>query len=238
MSKARGFFDQALALNSENVDALVLMAANDALSVAYTFSDDPVSRLAAAEAALARALSLAPDHAMAHMFLGGVLGCTKRAEQEIAECERALAIDRNLAAAHAIIGARKIYVGRAEETEAHVLEALRLSPRDLSAHYWLMIAGVAKNYLGRYEEAVAWLQRSIEVNRNNPMSHFMLAAALALFGREKEAREAAERALLLNPQATVARLRATAMSFSDDPGFLEGSNRLAEGMRLAGVPEE
>jgi tetratricopeptide (TPR) repeat protein len=53
--------------------------------------------------------------------------------QAIAECERALALDRNLADAHAAIGAAKNYMGRSAESEGHVNEALRLSPRDIFA---------------------------------------------------------------------------------------------------------
>jgi hypothetical protein len=62
--------------------------------------------------------------------LGYVDILTKRAVEGIAECEHAPALDRNLAHAHSVIGAGKIYIGRAEETEAHIGEALRLSPRD------------------------------------------------------------------------------------------------------------
>ena len=181
---------------------------------------------------------MAPEHARAHLYLGIVLGWTKRVEQGIAECERALAIDRNLATAHAVIGARKIYVGRAEETEAHVREALRLSPRDTEAFYWLMFVGTAKVFLGRHEEAVDWLRRSIEANPNNPLSHVFLAAALALFGRLEEARAAARTALTVNPQATIARFRATFASFSDNPVYLAGLERIVEGLRKAGLPEE
>ena len=73
---------------------------------------------------------------------------TKRAAEGIAECKHALALDRNLADAHATIGFGKVCIGRAEETEAHIVEALRLSPRDTRAYTWLAIAGMAKNYLG------------------------------------------------------------------------------------------
>ena len=52
----------------------------------------------------------------------------------MAECEYALELDPNLANAHSNIGFGKIHVGRAEETEAHILEALRLSPRDSHTH--------------------------------------------------------------------------------------------------------
>ena len=85
--------------------------------------------------------------------MGMVLGFTNRAAQGIAEYERALALDRNLAGAHSLIGQNKLFIGRAEETEGHVLEALRLSPRDPWAYVWLLTAGFAACLLGRNEEA-------------------------------------------------------------------------------------
>ncbi len=39
------------------------------------------------------------------------------------------------------IGIGKIFIGRAEETESHIAEALRLSPRDTMAYVWMSIAG-------------------------------------------------------------------------------------------------
>jgi hypothetical protein len=74
---------------------------------------------------------------------GPYLAASKRAAQGIAECERALALDCNLAEAHAQIGLAKLLMGRAIETEAHVNEALRLSPRDVFSHRWFMIVGIA-----------------------------------------------------------------------------------------------
>jgi len=136
-------------------------------------TDDQAARLAAAEAALTTALSLAPEHASAHLCLGYVQIVTNRASQGIAECERALALDRNLFEAHAVIGLAKIFIGRGEETETHVQEAFRLSPRDTYAHTWTAYAGFAKLYLGSDEEAVARLRHAVEINRNYPFSHFM-----------------------------------------------------------------
>lgn len=238
LAQARVCFERALAIDSANVDALALMASTDLIAATYLLAEDGAERLAAAEAALTKALALAPEHAYAHMNLGMVFGWTKRVEQGIAECERALAIDRNLAGAQAMIGARKIYIGRAEETESHVREALRLSPRDTAAFYWLMFVGMAKSILSRDEEAVDWLRRSIEANRNNPPCHLFLAAALALLGRSEEANAAAQTALILNPKATVARFRANFGSFSENPVYLAGLERIYDGLRKAGLPEE
>ena len=79
----------------------------------------------------------------AHLFLGLVQIQTNRAVHGIASCEQALALDRNLAPAHAMIGLAKYRIGRSEETEAHIQEALRLSPRDSFVAAWLSIAGDA-----------------------------------------------------------------------------------------------
>ncbi|MCS3474146.1 tetratricopeptide repeat protein [Bradyrhizobium elkanii] len=154
-----------------------------------------------------KVLSRAPNHALAHLVLGAVLIFTKRAARDMAECERALALDRNSADAHGIIGFAKYFMGRGAETEAHVNEALRLSPRDLRAFRWLLYVGFAKIQLGADAEAVDWLRRSIEANRNLPLTHFALAAALGVLGALDEARDAAKAGLALEPQFTIRRLR-------------------------------
>ena len=169
------------------------------------------------------------------MLLGVVQMLTNRAAQGIAECEQALALDRNLADAHAFIGRAKYFLGRGAETEAHVQEALRLSPRDTGAFCWMLYRGLAKLQLGADAEAVAWLRRSIEANRNYPLAHFYLAAALALLGRLDEARAAAQAGLALDPSFTIRRFRANVPS--DNPTYLAGRERIYEGMRMAGVPE-
>lgn len=64
--------------------------------------------------------------------------------QGVAECQRALELDRNLADAHVMMGIAKFHGGRGADTEAHVNEALRLSPRDIFAFHWMSTAGVAK----------------------------------------------------------------------------------------------
>ena len=112
---------------------------------------------------------------------------TKRAAEGIAKCEHALALDRNLAYAHAYIGVGKIFIGRAEETESQIAEALRLSPRDTMAYVWMTFAGSGGRHLGVWEEAVAWFRRAIEANRNFPQPHFELAAALTQLGRLDDA---------------------------------------------------
>ena len=157
LDKARSHFDRALDLDLDNVDALVGRARVDVVSVASWLSEDRQGRLRSAEADLSKALRLRPHDAHARTVLGMVRMYSKRALQGIAECERALAIDRNLANAHGLIGLGKHFAGRDEETEGHILEALRISPRDTRASFWMVFAGIARLHSGRDEEAVAWL---------------------------------------------------------------------------------
>ena len=216
------------------MEALVGMAAVDLASAAYFIAYDRDARLAAAETTLIKALSMSPQHARAHMFLGVVQISTKRAAQGIRECERALALDRNLADAHGFIGLAKVLIGRAEEAEAHIQQAFRLSPRDTGAYRWMHYAGIANLVLGADAEAVSWLRRSLEANRNNPIAHFQLAAALALLGSLEEARDEVRSGLTLHPTFTVRRRLGR---MSDDPTYRAASERIRAGMRLAGVPE-
>jgi tetratricopeptide (TPR) repeat protein len=235
LSQARSFFERALALDPGYIEALVGTALVD-LSIGCGFlTDDRTARLAAAEAALIKALSLAPQNALAHALLGIAQIATNRAAQGIAECEQALTLDRNLASAHACIGVAKTYTGRAAETEAHIHESLRLSPRDIGAYWWMMFLGNAKSFLGADAEAVVWLRRSIDAHRNLPFTHFNLAAALAQLGRLNEAQTAARAGLALDPSFTLRRFRLNPPS--DNPTFLAARERIYEGLRLAGVPE-
>ena len=138
------FFERALALDPNNIEALAGEALVDVVIGGGVMSEDRVLRIAAAEAAANKVLSVAPNHAPAHYILGFVHIVTNRAAQGMAECEHALALDHNLAAAHAMIGLAKSVLGRAEETEGHVREALRLSPREITANSWMHLAGGAK----------------------------------------------------------------------------------------------
>jgi tetratricopeptide (TPR) repeat protein len=148
-----------------------------------------------------------------------------------------LALDRNLVHARACIGLGKILIGRAEETEAHTSQALRLSPRDTSAHIWMNVAGLAKLHLGSYDHAVAWYRRAIEANRNHPDAYFQIAAALAHLGRSDEARAAVKAGLALNPTYVLSHARAARAARSDDPTYLAQLEPIFDGMRKAGLPE-
>jgi TolB-like protein/class 3 adenylate cyclase/Flp pilus assembly protein TadD len=237
MVQARGFFERAMALDPANIEAMVGSAMVDMALGTALMTDDVAGRFATAEATSTKVLSLAPNHALAHLVLGIVQMYTRRVAEGIAECEHALGLDRNSANAHALIGFAQYLLGRGAEAEAYVNEALRLSPRDPYAHRWFVWVGLAKAQLNADAEAVLWLRRAIDVNRNYSIAHFDLAAALARLGELDQGRAAVKAGLALDPRFTIRRYRDVTSAWSDNPSYRAGRERIYEGMRMAGVPE-
>jgi hypothetical protein len=80
VTRARSFYDRALAADPDNVEALIGSAVAD-VAGSISFVTDPMAAFVAAEAKLTKVLSSVPDHARAHKFLGLVEILTKRAAE-------------------------------------------------------------------------------------------------------------------------------------------------------------
>jgi len=233
--QARKYFAAALQLDDRNLDALVGLADSYHLEARTFGAADLSEQGRAADAATATALRLAPNNALAHYVRAGALLFLLRApEQALRECELAISLDRNLALAHGLAGLVKLLLGRPEETEAHVTEAIRLSPRDPELYRWYQVLGAADLFRGRFDQAIDALQKSVQLNPNYSLAHFFLASGLALTGRDTEAAAACGAGLRLDPTFTIARFRALAPS--DNATYLAQRERALEGMRKAGVP--
>jgi tetratricopeptide (TPR) repeat protein len=235
LKEARRYFEQALAVDADNVLAMAGLADAHSTSIVAYMTDDRRAASSAAEAMAMKAVGAAPNLAKAHASLALVYMCTDRVSQAVAEYERALGLDRNLAFAHANIGIAKYIAGRSQETEDHIALAIRLSPKDAWLNAWCVAAGVAKLSLCQDEQAVLWLHRAIEANRSLPLAHFFLASALALQGHTREALQAAQAGLRLDPGFTIRRYRDHPLS--SDPTYLRQRKRIHQGMFIAGLPE-
>jgi TolB-like protein/Flp pilus assembly protein TadD len=234
--EARGLFEAALALDDQNVAALLGLADAHIEEVVIFASDNRADQIATADRAVSKALALAPDSAAVHFSRGIVLFATRLPEQALREHEVAISLDRNLAKSHVNIGLMKLCLGRARETEAHVAQAIRLSPRDPYLSHWHFVVALADLYLGRNVRAINGLRRSVQLNPNWPMSNFVLAGALAMAGLLAEASLACAVARRLNPNFSVGKFRAEAVG--DNPIYLAQRELLCEGLVMAGVPVE
>ena len=234
--RARRFFETALRLDDDNVEALIGFANAHMWEVNMSYaSDDREAQIRAAETAAKQALALAPDSPEAHVTYGTVLYAMRAPERALREFELAVGLDPNLAAAHAYLGLIKYSLGRASDTRAHVAEAMRLSPRDPLLFHWHFFIGVGEMYLGRVVHGIESLRKSVEINPHWGLSQFVLAAALALAGLLAEGAEVRAVAQRLVPNFTIARFRAGAAS--ENPVYLRQREHFYRGLRLAGVPE-
>jgi TolB-like protein/class 3 adenylate cyclase/Tfp pilus assembly protein PilF len=236
MARARACFESALALEPDNVEALIGLANAKILVAINMMTDDRAGHLAAAESHALKAVGLAPDSAKAHRALARAYTNTNRHAEAISEYERAIGLDRNHASAYMGIAYTKVFLGHAEETEARMAEAFRLSPRDAELSLWNFIVGWSKVGIGAYDEAVPWFRRAIEANRKYAGPHFYMAATFALQNKPEAARAAVQSGLALQPDFSLRRARG-ASAASDNPIYLAQRERLYEGLRLAGVPE-
>jgi tetratricopeptide (TPR) repeat protein len=104
----------------------------------------------------------------------------------------------------------------------------------------------AGDYFGlkQYDAAIESSRRSSTISRDkDPWAYFNLIPALALTGREAEARETLQRYLALVPgwPKTIAAWRATIAPYNSghtSPRELEAVDRNFDGLRKAGMPEQ
>jgi TolB-like protein/class 3 adenylate cyclase len=234
--QARSLFEAALRLDDCNVDALIGLAYFHITVVRVFTLTNRDEEMRVADAAIAKALTLAPNNAFAHLVRGMLLHISRAPEAALREAELAVKLDRNLAWAHVELGFAKAMLGRAEETEAHIAEAMRLSPRDPALDRWYTLLGFASLYKGSLDHAVECLRNAVQINPKLALPFFALAAALALTGRDAEAAATCLSGRRLDPSFSVARFIQDRRS--DNSVFLAQRERVYEGMRKAGVPEE
>ena len=92
--------------------------------------------------------------------------------------------------------------------------------------------------MSRYEEATEFFKRAIAAYPEAVIAYFKLSASLALSGHDAEAREALRRylALPLDIPKTIAQFKARQPY--DTSNLRSYYDRLYEGLRKAGLPEE
>jgi predicted Zn-dependent protease len=87
------------------------------------------------------------------------------------------------------------------------------------------------------DQAIEWLNRAVVSAPQWPLPQALLAAALAMAGHEVEARETLKRYLSLSATRAKTIAQWKGQLLSDNPVFLAYAARLAEGLRIAGLPE-
>ena len=237
LAQSSALFERALQIDPGFPKALVGLAATLAVEVNYRWTDAPTDQLRRAENAVDQVLSRFPSDAMAHFVKGEIQRAKGRnLDAAVGEYVAAIAINPSLAPAHGALGATKIRVGRSAEAFGPLQMAIQLSPRDPLLNTWYFYVCHAHTHLGQYDEAIDWCSRSIAV-KPFWIAYADLAAANAITGHEREAHAAVAELRRLRPNYTVALWLQDGSGWSDNVVFLAEFQRIAEGLRKAGLPE-
>jgi len=230
-------YNKALALDPGNVLALVgyARALVTDVSEGWVPSQERSARLAQAEVALQRALSIAPDDAGAHHITGLLWRVRGDPDRAIPALEQALRLAPTKAWARAALGRAKLEAGLAREAISDLEIAMRLAPDEPTIYIWYFQAGMAAVHAADGETALGWFRKSEEASQAYHR-HIMLwrAVALADLGRDEEARALIARHLADAPEATVANWR---RYFPGRNAMVAAQRtRIAESLSRLGVP--
>ena len=184
-SDALRSFGDALAIDNEWVPALLGRAR--ALA-----SDNPTG----ARQAVARALTIDPDNAEAHLVVAGLEldGRNRVAAREA--IDRALATNPRSLEARALLAAIAFLEDRSDDFEAEVRQALAINPVYGDVY---RIAAVHTASAYRFPEAVELAWQAVALDPGNTRAHAELGLYLLRTGDEPAARAALERSFADDP---------------------------------------
>jgi adenylate cyclase len=239
--KAIDFFEHALALDPQSVEAQSRLADLLVLRVLDGISNSAAADIARADGLVDQALAAARRYALAHFVKGQLLRVQKRSEDAITEYEAALALNRNLVPALACLGWCKLYAGSIGEVIPLAEQAIRLSPRDPGIGHCYYLIGTVHLLHSEIGEAIGWLEKARSAIPT-PFHHSRLASACALRGEtDRAAAELAEARRLDSGDlfSSIAHLRAYPGAWWGVPKIraLYEATYFA-GLRKAGMPEE
>ena len=229
--------DRALHIDNGNVLALTGMTLRYIFPVVEAQSRDPQADIRRADELVTRALAIDPNFYWAHFAKAYVLMAQGRTREAVIEGERSLALNPSFIDAYLALCAANNFLGRPDRALELADNAIRLSPRDPHLRGLYHMKGWAFFMKRQDDQAIEWLRRAEGVT---VFTELILAAALALTGQQADAHETLKRYLAVNgvTTTTIAQLRKQQLSLADNSTWVAYNERLFEGLRKAGMPEE
>jgi tetratricopeptide (TPR) repeat protein len=161
--------------------------------------------------------------------LGTLLAETGRAEEAIAQFEKAIELQPDYAAARTGLASALSKLGKLDEALAELRRAIASDARYAPAHYEL---GVTLAQRGDAAAAVAEWRAAIESDPKHAEAHARLADALAAHGRTAEALTHWRAAIDLRPNdADTLRRAAWTLATSPDAALRNGTESLQHAVR-------
>jgi adenylate cyclase len=196
---ARQMFERAVAIDPDFAAAWAGLAT----AHVHLFGCDSEPHLEKAREASARALTLDPESAEAHVAAGQGFSMEQRYSEAAAEFERAIELDPTLFDAHYYYARSCFKCGELEKSLRLFQQAQRVPFEDYQAVY---LEALVLRQLKRHDEANQVYRRALESSRkyvdlhpDEPRPYVLAAGALARLGEVERAKHSADRAISLAP---------------------------------------
>ncbi len=175
---------------------------------------------------------------LAHQVASAMLLHQQQYEDAIAEARRAIALDSNDADSYIALAAALTLSGGADEALEWIERAMRLNPH--YPGYYLYQLGLAQFNRGTFDEAAISLEKATAINPDDRWSQRLLIATYGSLDRNEDAArvlEAVEQRGSRGWLNAIDPLTVTSSAFWLPFKEPEDAERLAQGLRKAGVPD-
>ena len=200
--------------------------------VLYGWTDLPDQTIDRALRAGQLAVSADDKDPFAHFALGRVQAFQGDFESAIAELEKAIDLNPNLALAHYGLGFALTWSGQPREALPYFHKAIRQSPNDPALWSFETTVGFALTHLDERVEALEWLRKSARHPNSFLWPNLNLAVEFVEQEEWDKARAAIDTELELRPDLSVTAVAAMLGSLHPDM-----KERHLDGLRKAGLPE-
>ena len=177
-----------------------------------------------------KALGLDPSCADAYCLLGICHLSKGEHDQAIAMSEKAVELAPNHAENLAVSAVVQNKSGRPERSLELIRKAMRLCP--VYPSWFLWVLGTAYRLTGQTDRAIGAFEAAIKLTADYLAPHVGLVSTLGEIGREKDAKASGFEILRLDPDFSINKYM-RGLSYRNPAD----SERIAEGLRRAGLPE-
>jgi adenylate cyclase len=199
--------------------------------VTYMRTSDAATDRAKALTLARKAASLDSSDPLVLTVLSAAYALVGQFDLALRTIEKALALDPNSAWAWLRSGWSHHYARNPDTAIEHFQRAMRLSPLDPMRFNALFGIGASYFDKDQYDEAITWMEKALQEKPEATWTYRVLTATYAHAGRQEDAERAARRFVEAYPGMTISKAIATA------PPTAPLIDRIAEGLRQAGLPE-
>jgi adenylate cyclase len=225
---ARFFFEEAIALDPNYGKAYAKIAWTYILDAIFGWADDYEGSMAKGQEIAEKGIEREDDESWLHWALGTCHFYGMRHDLGLAELKRAVELNPNDADVLADAGYLSSYAGRAEEGIELASHAIRLNPH--CPNYYHTQLGQILFDARKYKDAITAIERAGSFE--TILSSLYLAASQAALGNDSKAKDAINRVLNIDPEATIKKWTLPRMAPYRDS---EDVSHFSKNLRKAGL---